>query len=239
MLSDQRYGLPDNNSDTETTPVDRDVDVAVTKTTTDAAIAGGSLTYTIAVTNNGPGVARGISVTDIGSTLEMLLGGRVVTRFKRGTKQYDVIAQMKPSGRATPDVIDGLYLRSNGGLVQLASVVNVRETVAPKELNHFNRVRSAKVTASLAPGVGLGQALDDLDAIARAALPTNVKRELAGRSLEYKTSSSSLYYMFILAVAFVFLVLAAAGIYMEVQNPGMIVPGAVGLVDSWLPRPGP
>ncbi len=151
----------------------------------------------------------GISVTDIGSTLEMLLGGRVVTQFKRGTKQYDVIAQMKPSGRATPDVIDGLYLRSNGGLVQLASVVNVRETVAPKELNHFNRVRSAKITASLAPGVGLGQALDDLDAIARAALPTNVKRELAGRSLEYKTSSSSLYYMFILAVAFVFLVLAA------------------------------
>ncbi len=151
----------------------------------------------------------GISVTDIGSTLEMLLGGRVVTQFKRGTKQYDVIAQMKPSGRSTPDVIDGLYLRSKGGLVQLASVVNVRETVAPKELNHFNRVRSAKITASLAPGVGLGQALDDLDRIARSSLPPSVKREYAGRSLEYKTSSSSLYFMFILAVAFVFLVLSA------------------------------
>jgi multidrug efflux pump len=151
----------------------------------------------------------GISVTDIGGTLEMLLGGRVVTQFKRRTKQYDVIAQMKPSGRSTPDVIDGLYLRSKGGLVQLASVVNVRETVAPKELNHFNRVRSAKITANLAPGVGLGQALDDLDRIARTALPANLKREYAGRSLEYKTSSSSLYYMFVLAVAFVFLVLAA------------------------------
>jgi len=139
----------------------------------------------------------------------MLLGGRVVTRFKRGTKQYDVIAQMKPSGRSTPDVIEGLYLRSSGGLVQLASVVDVRETVAPKELNHFNRVRSATLTANLAPGVGLDQALDDLDRITRTALPASVKRELAGRSLEYKTSSTSLYFMFILAVAFVFLVLSA------------------------------
>jgi len=151
----------------------------------------------------------GISVTDIGSTLEMLLGGRVVTRFKRGTKQYDVIAQMKPSGRSTPDVIEGLYLRSNGGLVQLASVVTVRETVAPKELNHFNRVRSATISASLAPGVGLGRALDDLDRIARTSLPANVKRELAGQSLEFKTSSSGLYFMFALALVFVFLVLAA------------------------------
>ena len=151
----------------------------------------------------------GISVTDIGSTLELLLGGRVVTQFKRGTKQYDVIAQVKPSGRATPDVIEGLYLRGDGGLVQLANVVDVVETVAPKELNHFNRVRSATITASLPPGVGLGQALDDLDDIKRRALPAGVKREFAGRSLEYKSSSTSLYFMFVLAVAFVFLVLAA------------------------------
>jgi len=151
----------------------------------------------------------GISVTDIGTTLEMLLGGRVVTRFKRGTKQYDVIAQMKPSGRSTPDVIEGLYLRGSGGLVQLANVVEVRETVAPKELNHFNRVRSATISASLPPGVGVGRALDELDGIKRRSLPAGIKREFAGRSLEYKSSSTSLYFMFVLAVAFVFLVLSA------------------------------
>jgi multidrug efflux pump len=76
-------------------------------------------------------------------------------------------------------------------------------------MNHFNRVRSATISASLAPGVGLGTALDELDRIARTSLPSSVKREFAGRSLEYKSSSSSLYFMFILAVAFVFLVLAA------------------------------
>jgi multidrug efflux pump len=151
----------------------------------------------------------GISVVDIGSTLETLLGGRAVTNFKRGTKQYDVVVQTKPQDRATPDAIQGIYVRGTGGLVQLANVVRVKETVAPKELNHFNRMRSATITASLAPGVTLGKALDDLDRITLEKLPPGVRREFAGQSLEYKTSSKSLYLMFGLAVIFIFLVLAA------------------------------
>jgi len=152
----------------------------------------------------------GVSVTDIGTTLETLLGGRVISNFKRGTKQYDVIAQMVPSERSTPDVIDGIYLRAaGGGLVQLANVVNVNETVAPKELNHFNRIRSATISANLAPGVGLGQALDDLDRIAKENLPPDIKTDLAGQSSEYRTSSSSLYFLFALALIFIYLVLAA------------------------------
>ena len=139
----------------------------------------------------------GVSVTDIGSTLETLLGGRIVTDFKRGTKQYDVILQLKPEYRATPNEIPNIYIRSTGGLVQLANVVKVKKTVAPKELNHYNRVRSATITASLAPGFTLGQALDDLDRIAAEKLPSNIKHEYAGQSLEYKSSSSALYFMFI------------------------------------------
>ncbi|MDP6040885.1 MAG: efflux RND transporter permease subunit [Candidatus Latescibacteria bacterium] len=151
----------------------------------------------------------GVSVTDIGSTLETFLGGRVVTRFKRGTKQYDVIIQMKPSARSTPDAIAGIYLRGAGGLVQLANVVDVAEAVAPKELKHFNRVRSATLTAGLAPGVDLGTALDDLDRIAATELPGGVNRELSGQSREYQTSTNTLYFMFGLAVVFIYLVLSA------------------------------
>ena len=151
----------------------------------------------------------GLSVTDIGSTLETFLGGRVVTDFKRGTKQYDVILQMKPDARSTPDAIQNIYLRGNGGLVPLANVVNVEHTVAPKELNHYNRIRSAKLTASLISGVTIGQALDDLDRIAKEKLPPGIKREYAGQSLEYKTSSSALYFMFLLAIVFIYLVLSA------------------------------
>ncbi|MCP4573567.1 MAG: efflux RND transporter permease subunit [bacterium] len=151
----------------------------------------------------------GVSVTDIGTTLETYLGGRVVGNFKRGAKQYDVVVQMRAEGRSTPDIIEQVYLRGNGGLVQLANVVTVTETVAPKELNHFNRVRSATITANLAPGTGIGQALDDLDAIWRNDLPSAIKRDLGGQSREYRDSKGSLYFMFVLALIFIFLVLSA------------------------------
>jgi len=151
----------------------------------------------------------GVSVTEIGSTLETLLGGRVVGDFKRGSKQYDVILQLRPNQRATPDVIPEVYVRGQGGLVQLANVVRVRETVAPKELNHYNRVRSATITANLAPGVTLGTALDDLDRIFMNDLPPTIRREFSGQSREFRESSQKLYLMFVLAVVFIYLVLAA------------------------------
>ncbi len=151
----------------------------------------------------------GVSVSDIGTTLETFLGGRVVSDFKRGSKQYDVIAQMKPDQRARPDAIEGIYLKGSGGLVQLANVVHVRETVAPKELNHFNRIRSATLTANPAPGVSLGQALADLDHIAAAHLPGTLKRVLGGQSREFRDTSGKLYFTFIFAVVFIYLVLGA------------------------------
>ncbi|MFN0152395.1 MAG: efflux RND transporter permease subunit [bacterium] len=152
----------------------------------------------------------GVSVTDIGTTLETLLGGRVVTEFKRGSKKYDVIAQLRPSDRSTPDIIEGAYLRGGSGeLIRLANVVSVRETVAPKELNHFNRIRSATISAALPPGVPLGKALDDLDRIAREDLPEGVRTALSGQSREFRESSSKLYFLFLFAVLFIFLVLAA------------------------------
>jgi multidrug efflux pump len=152
----------------------------------------------------------GVSVTDIGTTLETFLGGRAVSTFKRGTKQYDVIAQVRPKGRSTPDAIEGIYLRSGGGgLVQLANVIRVKETVAPKELNHYNRVRSATITANLPPGFPLGMALDALDGIARTELPPGIRRDVAGQSREFRDSSTSLYLLFVFALVFIYLVLAA------------------------------
>jgi multidrug efflux pump len=151
----------------------------------------------------------GVSVSDIGTTLETFLAGRQVGNFKRGTKQYYVILQTRAGDRSTPSAIENIYIRGAGGLVQLASVVNMQKTVAPKELNHYNRIRSATITGSLVPGVTLGQALDDLDRIATTSLPAGIKREYAGQSLEYKSSSAGLYFMFLLAIVFIYLVLAA------------------------------
>jgi multidrug efflux pump len=153
--------------------------------------------------------ALGVSVTDIGTTLQTLLGGRESTQFRRGDKQYKVLLQVRPAERATPQAISDLYLRGSGGLFQMANVVAARETVAPKELNHFNRVRSARITANLAPGVTLGSALDDLDAIAKAKLPQGIRTDLDGESRELRESSGSLAFLFGISVVFIYLVLAA------------------------------
>jgi multidrug efflux pump len=151
----------------------------------------------------------GVSVADIGTTLQTLLGGRESTEFRRGDKQYKVMLQVRPEERATPRAIEALYLRGRGGLFQMANVVTARETVSPKELNHFNRIRSARITANLAPGVTLGKALNDLDAIARTALPPGIRTDLDGESREFRESSGSLYFLFGFAVVFIYLVLAA------------------------------
>lgn len=151
----------------------------------------------------------GVSTNEIGTTLQALLGGRVISDFKRGTKQYDVIMQVRSTERATPDVIEGVYVRGRGGLIQLANVVTIEETAGPKELNHFNRRRSATFTSNYIPFVSLGKVLDDLDKITFTSLPKGVTREFAGQSQEYKESSTGLYYFFLLALVFIFLVLAA------------------------------
>ncbi|MFT7699865.1 MAG: multidrug efflux pump, partial [Candidatus Krumholzibacteriia bacterium] len=179
----------------------------------------------------------GVSVTDIGTTLETYFGGRVVGSFKRGAKQYDVVTQMRAADRSTPDIIEQIYIRGTGGLVQLANVVNVVESVSPKELNHFNRVRSASITASLAPGVGIGQALEDLDRIWREDLPPTIKRDLGGASREYQESKGTLYFMFGLALIFVFLVLSAQfESFLDPMTILLSVPLAVcgALLSLWL-----
>jgi multidrug efflux pump len=153
--------------------------------------------------------ALGVSVTDIGTTLQTLLGGREVTRFKRGNKQYEVILQVRPQDRSSPGSIDALYMRGREGLVQMASVVHVQEKVAAKELNHFDRVRSATLSANLPPGVTVGKAIEDLRAIAKRTLPQGMRTDLAGESREFVESSGGLYWLFVVALVFIFLVLAA------------------------------
>jgi multidrug efflux pump len=153
--------------------------------------------------------ALGISVTDIGNTLQTMLGGREVSHFKRGNKQYKVMLQVRPVDRSSPAAIDALYLRSREGLTQMASVVKVEEKVAAKELNHFDRVRAATISANLPPGLTIGKAIEDLNAIAKRTLPTSMRTDLAGESREFVESSGGLYWLFVIALVFIYLVLAA------------------------------
>ena len=153
----------------------------------------------------------GANVEAVGRTLETMLGGRQVTRFKQDGEQYDVILQVSPGERETPDRITDLYVRGKGGeMVQLSNLLSVNEGVSPKSLNHFNRLRAAIITANLAPGYTLGEAVKFMQDTAKNVLPVTVQTDLApGQSRELRDSSSDIYLVFGLALAFIYLVLAA------------------------------
>lgn len=152
----------------------------------------------------------GVEIEDVGRAMESLLGGRQVTRFKREGEQYDVIVRLVDEERRTPQDISGIYVRGSGDkLIPLASLITTRENTTLKQLNHFNRLRSAMVTANLAPSYSLGEALDYLEKVAREDLPPSAKTELDGESKEFRESSSSLVAIFALAIIFIYLVLSA------------------------------
>ncbi len=152
----------------------------------------------------------GVSVDAIARTVETLLGGRIVTRYKRGGEQYDVVVQTESSQRSTPEDIDRLFVRGRGGqMIPLASLVTVREVVVPRELNHFGQRRSASITANLSPELALGDALALMDATAREILPPGYTTDLNGQSREFRDASGSLAVVFVLALLFIYLVLAA------------------------------
>jgi len=152
----------------------------------------------------------GVSVDAIARTVETMLGGRTVTRYKRDGEQYDVVVQTTSAMRSTPEDIDRLFVRGRDGeMIPLASLVRTREVVVPRELNHFGQRRSASLTANLAPDLALGQALAIMDDIAREVLPPGYTTDLNGQSREFRNASGSLALVFALALLFIYLVLAA------------------------------
>ncbi len=152
----------------------------------------------------------GVSVEVIARAVETMLGGRQVTRYKRDGDQFDVIVQTAESGRNTPDDVEKIFVRGrNEAMIPLASLVKVRESVAPRELNHFSQRRSVSITANLAADYSLGQALDFLDGTATKLLKPGYTTDLNGTSREFKNSQGSLIIVFGLSLLFIFLVLAA------------------------------
>ncbi|MEO8194064.1 MAG: efflux RND transporter permease subunit [Gemmatimonadales bacterium] len=182
----------------------------------------------------------GVPARDIATTLQTLLGGRDVSRFTSDNKLYDVILRLDPKERATPSDISGLQVRGrNNTLVPLDAVTKVEERIGPRQLNHFNRVRSFTLSASMAPGFTLGEALDSMNAAAAKVLPRGSTVDLAGESREFRESGGALYFAFGLALIFVFMVLAAQ--YESLLHPFTVllaVPLAVtgALAALWIAR---
>ena len=152
----------------------------------------------------------GVSIDVVARTIETMLGGRVVTRYKRDAEQYDVIVQTPTASRNTPDDIDVIQVRGrNDTMIPLSSLVKVRESVSPRELNHFGQRRSVSITANLAPDYSLGEAIKFMEETSAKLLKPGYTTELNGTSREFKNSQGALVIVFVLALFFIFLVLSA------------------------------
>ena len=152
----------------------------------------------------------GVSVATIGRTLETLLGGRNVTRFKRAGEQYDVIVQIEPSERTDPRDLARMFVRGkDDAMIPLGNLVQLEETVAARELVHFDRLRAVTITANIYPGASLGEALDLVEQTVLDIAQVPVQIDYTGVSREFNDASGRLGLVFILAILFIYLVLAA------------------------------
>ena len=164
----------------------------------------------------------GVSVETIGRAIETMMGGRQVTRFKRAGDQYDVIVQVEAESRNTPNDINKIFVRNQANqMVPLSALVRVQETIGPRQLNHFGQRRSITISANLAPGYTQGEALKLLEESASRHLTSGYATDLSGSMREFVRASGSLGVTFVLALLFIYLVLAAQ--FESFKDPVMIM----------------
>ncbi|WP_136253812.1 efflux RND transporter permease subunit [Onishia niordana] len=153
----------------------------------------------------------GVTVSEIGRTLETLLGGRNVTRYVDDGEEYEVILEGNPSDTRSPSSLDSIQVRSarSGELIPLASLVTLTDFAGASTLNRFNRIRAITLEAELAEGYPLGEALSYLQASVDEVLPAEAQTDLKGASRDFRQASGATSFLLALGVLVVFLVLAA------------------------------
>jgi multidrug efflux pump len=153
----------------------------------------------------------GVSLENLGRTLETMLGSRIVTTFVKSGREYYVILQGRVEDRASPTDLDNLYVRSDRGneLIPLSSVVKLEELASSSTRNRFDRLRAVAITATLGPGYSMGEAVDFFTRAVETQLPPSAKLSFDGEASEYLKSSQSMYWTLGGALLVVFLVLAA------------------------------
>ncbi len=152
----------------------------------------------------------GVSVTDIGRALETMMGSRRVTTFVDNGEEYDVLVQAGRNERETPADLAAIQVRSTRGeLIPLSNLVTLREVAEPGSLNRFNRQRSITISAGLAPGYRLGDAIAWAQQVVKDELPDYAQVDWKGESREYQSAGSAVLLTFALALLIVYLVLAA------------------------------
>ena len=181
----------------------------------------------------------GVSLSNVGRTLETILGSRVVTTFIDQGEEYRVILQGADERRRTPSDLQNIYVRSERSrqLIPLSNLVTLKEVAGPVDLRRFDRMRSIGISGSINPGYSLGLALADLERIVDEKLPESARLNYDGESRDFKNTGNAIYLTFLLALTIAYLVLAAQ--FESFRHPLIImttVPLAItgALVGLWV-----
>jgi multidrug efflux pump len=153
----------------------------------------------------------GVSIGDIAKTLETMLGQRRVTTYVERGEEYDVIIEGDEADFSSPSDIDNVYVRSkeSGQLIPMSNLITIRENATSSQLNRYNRLRSVTISANLADGYSLGEALDYLNLAVDENLPDEAQVDYKGQSMLLKESGTSILFIFGLALLITYLVLSA------------------------------
>ncbi|MBB6094605.1 multidrug efflux pump [Povalibacter uvarum] len=153
----------------------------------------------------------GVSLEAVGRSLETMMGSRIVTTYLERGEEYRVILQARESDRATPNDLANIYVRSmtTNAMIPLSNLVKLTETAGPIDYKRFDRLRAVTISAGLAPGYSLGEAMEYLEKVVREDLPPEAQVNWDGESREFQRSGSAMYVTFLLSLIIVFLVLAA------------------------------
>ncbi|MEM8921745.1 MAG: efflux RND transporter permease subunit, partial [Pseudomonadota bacterium] len=181
----------------------------------------------------------GVTVEEIGGTLQTMLGSRRVTTYMDNGEEYDVVLEGLRTEQNTPNDVQNIYVRSqrSGELIPLSNLVSIQAVADSPSLNRYNRVRAITIEAGLEDGAALGEVLAQMQAIARDVLPQEATIDFKGQSLDYQTAGGSIVFVFATGLIIVFLVLAAQ--FESYRHPIIImlcVPATIagGLLGLWL-----
>ncbi len=179
----------------------------------------------------------GVAVSDVARTLQLALSGQRYGFFLREGKQYQIIGQLARGSRDEPVDLSSIFVRNRQGqLIQLDNLVTVEEQANPPQRFRFNRYIAATVSAGLAGGYTIADGIRTMNAIARRVLDESYTTSLAGAARDFAESTSSLIFVFVLALVLTFLILAAQ--FESFRDPFIImftVPLAVAgaLISLW------
>ena len=152
----------------------------------------------------------GVNTRDLSETLQYGLSGQRMGYFYMNGKQYEILGEINRQQRNNPADLRAIYLRSSDGkMIQMDNLIELESSIAPPKLYRYNRFVSATISAGLAEGKTIGQGLDEMDKIAKEVLDDTFRTSLSGDSKEFRESSSSLMFAFVLALVLIYLILAA------------------------------